>query len=993
MSSVKENFAKFVSTHRLKPFHLAFSVLFVGWVPSLLLAYYSFSVLSRTLENKTAADSESLVRSLSQHVENELERTGESMDYYRTLPTTATMLQPPQPPLAPAVPVGEPSASPSTNSRSNPPALPVNSRRGRAPTRDGLASAAPATSAVATVAPGVPVQASPPQTPQEWLSSIYYPQKRIDGMFLTDASGRLVAAVPQTTAASSPQQQFSTGIWKTAAEHTSANYYVSSSYLRAVDGRRVTSIVVAVHDRAQNLLGFLGADVLIERIGRRLQSLDFGEGSEMTIQIIDQNGFPLFGKDLETNRLDQAAVEADLLRAFRKHRSGIEERGELLYTYAAVGRTGWIALTQKRSVAVHQPVHDLLRQTLLLVGWLVVGTAMAAHLLSSFYRRQLQSSLRIEREQIFNEKILANMPIGIALVDPGDERLLKVNGAFAEIVRSLGRMPRELEVAEATFTQLSIASREALARVLHFGVPFQAIEQRTLTAGGQTRYLTINLLRLQDSHQRTLGVLCLVEDSTAPVVLRQELINANASKDQFLAQLSHELRNPLSPVITMVAELESMAEELPATRQPLEIIRRNVELEARLIDDLLDVTRISSGKLQLNRSVTDVHRTLRLALEICQRDIDDKGIRVRLVLDAPEHHAFADPARLQQVFWNLLKNAVKFTPQGKRITVRSTNLLAGAGNARSDKAQQNPAVTGARDKPLGRRAGDTLAVFGGNSSEPEELAGQPASAGATAASGSIPPAGNQHGCLRIEVIDEGIGIEPQNLTRIFNAFDQGQSSITQRFGGLGLGLAISKAMVEAHGGSVGVRSEGTDQGAAFTVELETCPGPVNDPFKPATTVPGLEPARSPGRQGMVADGPNDLAAQRVLLIDDHIDTCLGMQRLLKRRGYEVVTAHSVAEGLSQHEAHAPFDLVISDLGLPDGTGFELMSELRRRGGPPGVALSGFGMESDIGKSHAAGFSEHLIKPVAIDRLDEVMRRLLSRTSPQANVPGFTAPVK
>ncbi len=182
-------------------------------------------------------------------------------------------------------------------------------------------------------------------------------------------------------------------------------------------------------------------------------------------------------------------------------------------------------------------------------------------------------------------------------------------------------------MTQATFAEAAVASREALARVLHFGVPFQAIEQRTPTANGQVRYLTTNLLRLQDNQQRTMGVLCLVEDSTAAVTLRQELLNANASKDQFLAQLSHELRNPLSPVITMVSELETVADALPAARQPLEIIRRNVELEARLIDDLLDVTRISSGKLQLNRQPIDVHRTLRLALEICQRDIDDKGLR------------------------------------------------------------------------------------------------------------------------------------------------------------------------------------------------------------------------------------------------------------------------------------------------------------------------------------------------------------------------------
>ena len=122
------------------------------------------------------------------------------------------------------------------------------------------------------------------------------------------------------------------------------------------------------------------------------------------------------------------------------------------------------------------------------------------------------------------------------------------------------------------------------------------------------------------------------------------------------------------------------------------------------------------------------------------------------------------------------------------------------------------------------------------------------------------------------------------------------------------------------------------------------------------------------------------AGRRVLLVDDHIDTCLGMERLLKRRGYRVAVAHSVAEALTRAKEDEAFDLLISDLGLPDGTGFDIMQEIRRRGGPPGIALSGFGMESDIGKSREAGFSEHLIKPVSIDRLDAAMRKLLAPES-------------
>ena len=617
-----------------------------------------------------------------------------------------------------------------------------------------------------------------------------------------------------------------------------------------------------------------------------------------------------------------------------------------LYFFAPVHPTGWTALLERPAGAFHKPVHDFLRQTALLVGLLVVGTVVAAIFLTTFYRRQLLSSLRVERAQIFNEKILANMPVGIALVDPDGEHFLHANESFVEIAASLGGLERGADMTRTRFSQVNIASREALARVLGFGVPFQSIEQRIPTSNGQTRYLTTNLLRLQDSYQRVLGVLCLVEDSTPAVTLRQELINANTSKDQFLAQLSHELRNPLSPVLTMVAELETVTDAQPAARQPLEIIRRNVELEARLIDDLLDVTRISRGKLQLSLQTVDVHRTLRLALEICQRDVDEKGLRVELELRAKLHHVRADPARLQQIFWNLLKNAVKFTPTGKRIVVRSVNIAAATRPRVIQPAADFVRMPGRMDSTV---PGSALRQENGH---------------ALKGPGDEP----DPDFVRVEVIDEGIGVEPQHLRRIFNAFDQGQSTITQRFGGLGLGLAISKAMVDAHGGHLTVASEGTGKGATFNVELATVAPPTPEetaaahPTAPAAVAGALRATDGTGRS--------------VLLVDDHLDTCLGMSRLLKRRGYRVAVAHSVTEALVTAGGET-FDLLISDIGLPDGTGFDLMSTLRERGGPPGIALSGYGMESDIEKSRVAGFSEHLIKPVTIDRLDDAIRRLLA----------------
>src|SRR5207237_5172713 len=295
-------------------------------------------------------------------------------------------------------------------------------------------------------------------------------------------------------------------------------------------------------------------------------------------------------------------------------------------------------------------------------------------------------------------------------------------------------------------------------RVLSFGTPFQLIEQRFQDEGGMIHFVNVTRVRLQAPAETIQGVLYFVEDKTRDVTLRHELINANAAKDQFLALLSHKLRNPLSPVIAMLGELEATAPRSAKLRQALEVIRRNVELEARLIDDLLDVTRIAKGKLQLSFEIVDVHEVLRRAYEICREDMSKKSIEAKLELNAQSVHVEGDPARLQQVFWNLVKNSVKFTPANGRITMTTSNTL------------------------------------------PDNI--------------------------EVRITDTGIGIEEEKIGKIFNAFEQGQTSITQRFGGLGLGLAISKAMVDAHRGKIRVESPGKDKGASFIVELRTVAAPV-----------------------------------------------------------------------------------------------------------------------------------------------------------------------
>jgi signal transduction histidine kinase/ActR/RegA family two-component response regulator len=535
-----------------------------------------------------------------------------------------------------------------------------------------------------------------------------------------------------------------------------------------------------------------------------------------------------------------------------------------------------------------------------LSGWLVLAISIFAWFGGKFYRRQTEAAQRIEREVIFNEKILANMPIGIAFVDPGSRKFLQANEAFTQMAQRVGGLPSRRDVIGSSYDDVKIAPPDAIERVLSFGTSFQLIEQPFQDEGGMTHFVNITLLRLQAADQTIQGVLYFVEDKTRDVTLRHELINANAAKDQFLALLSHELRNPLSPVIAMVGELEASTPRSAKLREALEVIRRNVELEARLIDDLLDVTRIAKGKLQLTLEVVDVHEVLRRAYEICREEVANKSLETKFQLNAEEAYVEGDPARLQQIFWNLIKNSVKFTPERGCITISTSNPRA------------------------------------------EEI--------------------------EIHVADTGIGIEPTKIGKIFNAFEQGQTSITRRFGGLGLGLAISKAMVDAHRGKIRVESPGKDKGATFIVRLKTVPAPVVVPNGADGKEPAIvETARIPSRK------------HRLLLVDDHVDTCTGMKMMLERRGYDISVAYSADQAVEKARLE-DFDLLISDIGLPDRTGYELMSELRESKGLPGIALSGYGMEADVTKAHEAGFAEHLTKPINLDRLESAIRRLLESKS-------------
>src|SRR5260370_37240106 len=525
---------------------------------------------------------------------------------------------------------------------------------------------------------------------------------------------------------------------------------------RLSDGRLVTDIVAAIRAPERTVCGLVGDASLIERIGKRLSTIECSD--RFVVQVLDQKGAALFANDFKPNPSATSPETGELLNKIRQSKSGHFEYHDNLYSFSGIESTGWVALVEQPLPVAYKPVHDLLGRMTVLTAWLVVLTGVFAWLGSRFYQRQLESKQQLEREVIFNEKMLANMPGGLALVDPVSLRFLHANDACARMTERIGEVPAGRDITEITCDDVKIAPPGAVERVLNFGTPFQLIEHPLKDSSSATHFLDINLLRLQGAKETVQGVLYLVEDKTRDVTLRQELIAANAAKDQFLAQLSHELRSPLTPVIAMVGELEAELPDSKPVAEALEVVRRNVELEARLIDDLLDVTRISKGKLQLSFEPICVHQILQIAYEICREEIAAKNLEAEFHLRATQTHVEGDPARLQQVFWNLIKNSVKFTPEKALITIETLNPTP--------------------DK------------------------------------------------LEVRVIDTGIGIEPEKIDKIFNAFEQGQAEITRRFGGLGLGLAISKALIDAHGGQIRVQSPGKIQGAPFTVELNTTEIPV-----------------------------------------------------------------------------------------------------------------------------------------------------------------------
>jgi PAS domain S-box-containing protein len=406
------------------------------------------------------------------------------------------------------------------------------------------------------------------------------------------------------------------------------------------------------------------------------------------------------------------------------------------------------------------------------------------------------------------------------------------------------------------------------------------------------------LTALEADGDRAAGYCKLVCDATdrhlaadAQRAAKEEADRANQAKDRFLAVLSHELRTPLAPITTAVHVLEKAVTLDERHRDLLPMIRRNVALEARLIDDLLDLTAIGAGKVSLHRERVDMHQLTQAVVAMVQEPLEDKQIGLELALDASCPWVDADQARMQQVLWNIIRNAIKFTPRGGRILVR----------------------TGSEDHRF-----------------------------------------------TLSCTDSGIGIASEALDRIFSPFEQADADVSRSYGGLGLGLAIAHGLMAQHGGQIRACSDGRGSGSTFTITL-----PCSEMQHGAIAPRPAHPAQ--------ADG----ARKRVLLVEDNEDAALALAMCLEEYGYVVEHVSTCADALRTARMRN-FDAVLTDLGLPDGSGIDVGRALS--GELPVVALSGYGREQDRARSAQAGFAAHLVKPADPAEVHAKLSQLLSRAA-------------
>jgi PAS domain S-box-containing protein len=524
-------------------------------------------------------------------------------------------------------------------------------------------------------------------------------------------------------------------------------------------------------------------------------------------------------------------------------------------------------------------------------------------------RERLLRSLELERSRL--SEIFTRAPAFVATLRGPDHVFELFNPAYLQLVGHrdlLGKTAREVfpEVEGQGFFHL-------LDNVYRTGEPYEGREipirlQRTPGGPPEERFIDLLYQPLFDADGSVSGIFAHGVDITEQVEARKRAEEANRVKDEFLATLSHELRTPLTSILGWARLLRSAKMDEEAMARALATIERNAQAQTQLIDDLLDTSRIITGKLRLDVRAVDLAAVVSAAADTARPAAALKDIRLQVLLDPQAGPVRGDPDRLQQVVWNLLSNAVKFTRTGGHVQLRV------------ERADSN---------------------------------------------------------VEIVVADDGAGIEPEFLPHVFDRFRQADQKTTRTHGGLGLGLAIVRQLVELHGGSIGVESAGPGHGATFRVML---------PLVGAQAV--TERAAAAGEQTRpsqagVLNCPPELSGLRVLVVDDNLDTREFVRSMLEMCGAEATAVGSAAEALGEVERMRP-DVLVSDLAMPEQDGYWLIRQVRalpeKHGGKtPAVALTAYARPEDRVRSLRAGFQHHVTKPAEPQELVAVVANLAGRS--------------
>jgi PAS domain S-box-containing protein len=538
-------------------------------------------------------------------------------------------------------------------------------------------------------------------------------------------------------------------------------------------------------------------------------------------------------------------------------------------------------------------------------------------------RQRAEEALRLSEEHARRqlaqiEAIYASAPVGLCFVD-AEQRFININNRLAEIdgiplEKHIGRTVREV-LPDAADTLEPV-----LRRVIETGEPSMNVEQSVATAAqpGVARHFIAGFYPIKNGGGRVLGVNVVVMEITQRKMIEEELERllrqekaaradaeaANRMKDEFLATISHELRTPLTSILGWARMLTQGRLTAPQSRHALEVIAQSAQSQNRLIEDILDTSRIITGRLKLDARPAEIEHIFHAAVDVVRPSAEAKGIVLSEAVDVPDGVVFGDASRLQQAVWNLLSNAVKFTGEGGRIEAR-----------------------------LGRADGQ----------------------------------------IEITVKDTGIGIDPGFLPHAFELFRQADASSTREYGGLGIGLAIVRHIVEMHGGGVSASSPGKGQGATFNIRL---------PLMSTLRQPPPESPRDespPPKERKIPENGHKLEGVRLLVVEDHMETLEMLKFIFDESGAEVITATSMEEALDALDRFKP-DALVSDIAMPDRNGYDLILEIRsrepERGGKiPAVAVTAYARAEDRVRVLAAGYQMHIAKPINPDELIAVVASL------------------